>query len=135
MRLLPEHPITRAAAAIWMLACFALLVATLLQADLYANERRALKLLVPVYLLSLPSAHLAFAAVSKVKLTLYLDTGLVPALPWEAVALWTLTAVLGYVQWFIALPWLAQRCRLWCSAISGYRRTSRQDPNSGAKTH
>jgi hypothetical protein len=119
MRLLPEHPVTRAIAAAWALICVACLLLTLLQADLYANERRALRLLVPVYFLALPSAHLAFAAIAKTKLALYLNAGMEPALPVEAAALWTLTVALGYAQWFIALPWLAQRFRRLLSMDSG----------------
>lgn len=132
MRLLPEHPVTRAIAAMWALICVACLLLTLLQVDLYAHERRALRLLVPVYFLALPSAHLAFAAVAKTKLALYLNTGMEPALPVEAAALWTLTVALGYAQWFIVLPWLVQRFRRLYHVDAGKPDASHTTPDADA---
>jgi hypothetical protein len=121
MTLLPRHAVTRVVAAIWLLACFAFLLMTLAKSELSVNDRSALKPLVPVYLLALPSAHVAYAVVARAKLSMYLNAGFEPDLRTEAVFLWTLTVTLGYVQWFIVLPWLARRCGRWAAALSARR--------------
>ncbi len=110
MTLIPTHPITRVVALCWLLACLAFLLLTLLRHDLYAGERGALTLLVPVYFLAFPFGHVALLAVGKIKLWLYLQNGADPSLLSEALALWTLTVLLGYMQWFMLLPWLSRRC-------------------------
>jgi hypothetical protein len=111
MTLLPQHPASRIAAALWLLACLALLAMTLLQHDLYANERSALAMMVPIYFLGFPSAHIALLIIARIKLALYMNAGFEPAILFECLSLWTLTVVLGYVQWFVLLPWLARKCR------------------------
>lgn len=114
MNFLPRHPVSRTAATLWLLACVALLVLTLLQHKLYANERSALAILVPVYFLGFPSGHIAVVAISKIKLALYLNAGFEPSILSECLYLWTFTVVLGYAQWFMVLPWFSRKCGQLC---------------------
>ncbi|MEQ1775880.1 MAG: hypothetical protein ABL891_19050 [Burkholderiales bacterium] len=110
MTLLPKHPITRVVAILWLSVCLAVLALALLQNSLYAEERSALAMLVPVYFLGFPCGHIALLAVNKIKLALYLSAGFSPSVLSECVFLWTFTIVLGYVQWFIVLPALSRKC-------------------------
>lgn len=117
MSLLPKHRFSRIAAALWLLAGAALLLLTLVKLDLTPDERSALAHLVPVYFLGFPSSHIAVVAASKIKLALYLHDRFEPSLFSECVYLWTLMMVLGYVQWFILLPWVSRRCRQACNRM------------------
>ena len=101
MTLFPKHPLSRCAAALWLLACLTFLLLTLLQRD-------ALAMLVPVYFLAFPSGHIAVLAISKIKLTLYLNSGFEPSVLSECIYLWTFMVVLGYVQWRLLLPWVSR---------------------------
>ena len=117
MTLLPRHPASRIAATLWLLACVAFLLWTLLKPDLYTEERSALSRLVAVYFLGFPSAHIAVMAVGKIKLALYLNAGFEPSILSECLSLWTAMVVLGYFQWFILLPWLARKLWHTCNAF------------------
>ena len=108
MTLLPKHPIARVAALLWLLACLIFLLLALLQPKMYADERSALAMLVPVYFLAFPTGHVALLAVNKLKLHWYLSTGFSPDIPTECILLWTFIVLLGYLQWFVLLPWLAR---------------------------
>ena len=108
--LMPKHRITRLVALAWLFACLTFLILTLLQSDLYADERSALAQLVPVYFLNFPSGHLAPVAVSKIKLALYLHDGYTPSVLSESIFLWLFSMVAGYVQWFMLLPWISRSC-------------------------
>lgn len=110
MTLLPRHRITRFIAILWLLVCLAFLALTLLQNNLYANERSALAVMVPVYFLSFPGGQIALIAISKIKLALYFSAGFSPSILSEGVFLWTFTVVLGYLQWFVLLPWVSRIC-------------------------
>lgn len=126
MTLFPRHPLSRVAAALWLFACLALLVLTLLQTNLHANERSALAIMVPLYFLGFPSGHIALVAINKIKLALYLNAGFEPSILSECLYLWTFTVILGYAQWFIVLPWLSRKCWQLCGALfnrSDSRRT------------
>ena len=118
MPLFPLHAVSRIAAMLWTSACLVLLVITLLQSDLYSNERSALAMIVPVYFLAFPSGHIAVVAIAKLKLALYMSTGFEPSILAECVMWWTLAVVLGYVQWFMLLPWVARKCWQWCSTLA-----------------
>src|SRR5882672_10812752 len=110
MTLFPRHPLSRIVAVLWALACLAIFAAALLRPDLYANQRTALAGLVPVYFLSFPLGHAAVMACIRLKLALYLEFDFVPGILSECVFLWCCMTVLGYVQWFVLLPWLTRRC-------------------------
>ena len=111
MTLLPRHPVLRTAAMLWLLAAVILLIVTLLRPEIQANDRAALSSLVPLYFLSLPLGHLGVLALGRLKVDLYVSSQYVPGLFAEGLALWALLAVLGYVQWFVLVPWVAGKCR------------------------
>lgn len=109
--LFPQHRIVRYVAVAWLLAAFAILAVMLLRPELHAGDRGALSTLVPLYFLSFPLGHAALMAVNKLKLALYLSNEFVPGMLTEGLLLWILLAVLGYVQWFLLLPWLSRSIR------------------------
>jgi hypothetical protein len=108
--LIPRHPLLRIVATAWLLASVILLAVTLLRPEMLANDRAALSTLVPLYFLSLPLGHLGPAASNKLKLALILDFDFVPAIIAEGLVLWAALTVLGYLQWFVLLPWLVRGC-------------------------
>lgn len=118
------------AAALWFVACLLVLLLTLPGLDAHTDTRSALARLLAVYFLGFPSTHLAFVVVSKLKLALYLGSGFEPSLLSECLFTWTLMVVLGYAQWFIALPWLSRLCRRCCMANDKSRRTGSPGHNS-----
>jgi hypothetical protein len=123
MTLIPRHPASRVAAALWLLACLSFLVLTLLQDGLYADERSALAMMVPVYFLSLPCGHIALMLAAKIKLALYLSAEFSPSILAESVFVWTFTVAIGYVQWFMLLPWLTRKCWQFCRVLANRRGT------------
>lgn len=111
MTLLPRHRALRLAAAAWLLAVIVMLVVTLLRPDVYGTERTALVYLTPLYWLSFPLGHLGVLAGIQLRLELYLVLNFVPSILAEGLYLWTVLTVLGYIQWFVLLPWIARGCR------------------------
>ena len=116
MRLLPRHRVLRIAAALWLLTCVVFLLLMLPHAD----ERGALARMVPVYFFSFPSGHIAVVALSKIKLALYLDSGYQPRIITECLFLWATMVTLGYLQWFVALPWISRAC--WWLCVTRFGR-------------
>jgi hypothetical protein len=60
----------------------------------------------------------------ELRLRLYLELNLVPGVLTEGLYLWTVLTLLGYAQWFVLLPLLAQKLR----QLSGFlskRKTAR----------
>ena len=110
MTLFPRHPVLRIVATLWLLAAAVLLLVTLLRPEIQANDRAALSSLVPLYFLSLPLGHLGLLAVNQVKLDLYVTSQAVPGIFTEGLILWAALAVLGYLQWFVLLPWVSRLC-------------------------
>ena len=96
---------------VWLLAAVAMLFITLLRSEMALNERAALSGLVPLYFLCFPLGHLGVMALSKLKVDLYVSFNIVPDIFSEGLVLWALLVILGYVQWFLLLPWLARRSR------------------------
>lgn len=111
MILFPQHPVLRIVAILWLLAAVVLLLVTLLRPEIQANDRAALSSLVPLYFLSLPLGHLGLLAVNHAKVSLYVASQVVPGIFSEGLALWAALTVLGYVQWFVLLPWVSRLCR------------------------
>lgn len=111
MTLWPRHPALRVAAVAWLLASIVLITVTLLRPEAQANERAALSGLVPLYFLSLPLGHLGLLALGKLKLELYVTSHFVPSIVSEGLMLWAALTVLGYLQWFVLLPWVSRKCR------------------------
>lgn len=111
MTLVPRHPVLRAAATAWLLVAVVLLVVTLLRPEMQAGERTALASLVPLYFLSFPLGHLGVMALSRLKLELYAGSGYTPGMHEEGLLLWLALTVLGLLQWFVLLPWVARRAR------------------------
>lgn len=111
MAALPRHPLMRAIEILWLLAALVMLVVTVLRPEIRQNERAALSSLVPLYFLSLPAGHLGVRSLSKLEVKLYRESGYVPGVLSEALAQWASLTFLGYVQWFVLLPWLARRSR------------------------
>ena len=97
-------------ATAWLLASVVFIVITLLRPEMQANDRAALSTLVPLYFVSLPLGHLGLMAANKLKLALILDFDFIPTIFMEGLALWAALSVLGYLQWFVLLPWLARGC-------------------------
>jgi len=118
---LPRHRLARYAAACWALACVASLAAFLLHPAAAAGARAALATLVPLYLAGLPASHAGMAAIIELRLRVALEGGTL-AVGTEGLALWSLIAVLGYLQWFVLLPGLA---RLTQRMLARWRSPSR----------
>ena len=111
MTLGPLHPALRIVATAWLLVAVVLLVVTLLRPEMQADERAALATLVPLYFLSFPLGHAAVMALSRLKTELYAGSGYVLGMREEGLLLWLALTVLGGLQWFVLLPWLARRSR------------------------
>ena len=109
--LVPRHPALRIVATLWLLASLVLLVVTLLRPDVQGSDRAALAYLTPLYWLSFPLGHLGVLAGIQLRLELYLTLKFVPSILAEGLYLWTALTVLGYIQWFVLLPWIASGCR------------------------
>jgi hypothetical protein len=103
--------VLRGAAALWLLASVAMLVATLLRPDITGTDRSALVYLTPLYWLSFPLGHVGVIAGIELRLALYLKFNFVPSILSEGLYLWTALTALGYAQWFVLLPLVAQKCR------------------------
>ena len=111
MTLFPRHPVMRLVATAWLLASFVLLTLTLLRPDISGNDRSALVYLTPLYWLSFPLGHAGVIAGIELRLRLFLEFNVVPSILNEGVYLWTALTVLGYAQWFVLLPFIAEKCR------------------------
>lgn len=111
MALFPRHPALRIVATLWLLASLVLLVVTLLRPDVHGSDRAALVYLTPLYWLSFPLGHLGVVTGIRLRLELYLSYNIVPSVFAEGLFLWSVLTVLGYSQWFLLLPWVAQGCR------------------------
>jgi hypothetical protein len=111
MTFFPRHRLSRFAALLWLAASLAMLVATLLRPDIHGSDRSALVYLTPLYWLSLPLGHVGVIAGIELRLALYLKFNFVPGILSEGLYLWTALTALGYAQWFVLLPLLAQKCR------------------------
>jgi hypothetical protein len=118
VRLLPQHPVIRLVATAWLLASVVLLTVTLLRPDITGNDRAALVYLTPLYWLSFPLGHAGVLAGIRVRLELYLELNFVPSILSEGLYLWTVLTALGYLQWFVLLPVLAQKCRQLADVLS-----------------
>jgi hypothetical protein len=118
VRLLPQHPVIRLVATAWLLASVVLLTVTLLRPDITGNDRAALVYLTPLYWLSFPLGHAGVLAGIRVRLELYLELNFVPSILSEGLYLWTALTALGYLQWFVLLPVLAQKCRQLADVLS-----------------
>jgi len=110
MNLLPKHPASRRAAAIWLMACAAGLVIMLLRLVMNGGDRTALTTLVPMYWLSLPLGHLGVMAGIDIRTALHL-AGSPPGILAEGLFLWLVLSVIGYAQWFLLLPLVARKCQ------------------------
>ena len=106
-----RHPVLRMAATAWLLAAVVLLVVTLLRPEIQADERAALATLVPLYFLSFPLGHVGVMALSRLKIELYAGSGYVLGIREEGLLLWLALTVLGLLQWFVLLPWIARKAR------------------------
>ena len=110
MTLLPRHPAIRVAATAWLLASAAMLLVTFARPDILGNDRAALVYLTPLYWLSFPLGHTGVMAGIHLRLELYLSYKFVPSVFAEGLYLWTALTVLGYLQWFVLLPWVSRKC-------------------------
>jgi hypothetical protein len=111
MTFFSRRPMIRLVATAWLLASVVLLTFTLARPDIFGNDRSALVYLTPLYWLSFPLGHVGVMAGIEVRLRLYLDFDFVPSILSEGLYLWTALTILGYLQWFVLLPLVAQRCR------------------------
>ena len=73
----------------------------------------------------MPLGHAGLMAVNKLKLELYLSNEFVPGIWSEGLLLWTLLTVLGYVQWFLLLPFIARKMRQFCDGYVTWRASVR----------
>jgi len=110
MTLVPRHPVLRIVATAWLIASAVLLVVTLLRPEVGLNDRAALSGLVPLYFISFPLGHLGLLALGKLKLELYVTSQFVPSIFSEGLMLWAALTALGYLQWFVLLPWVSRLC-------------------------
>jgi len=111
MEFFPRHPVMRLVATAWLLASVVMLTITLLRPDISGNDRSALVYLTPLYWLSFPLGHAGVIAGIELRLELYLNFNFVPSILSEGLFLWTALTALGYAQWFVLLPLVAQKCR------------------------
>ena len=111
MAFFPRNPGMRLVATAWLLVSVVMLTLTLLRPDISGNDRSALVYLTPLYWLSLPLGHVGVIAGIELRLRLYLDFNFVPSVLSEGLYLWTALTALGYAQWFLLLPLVAQKCR------------------------
>ena len=109
MTVIPQHRVARRLAALWLLIGAVSLAVLLLRPGLYENERAALTVLLPLYFLGLPLTHLGLLASDKLRLNIIVELNYVPEVQAEGVLLWALLLVLGYVQWFLLLPWVTRK--------------------------
>jgi len=101
----------RLVATTWLLASVVMLTFILLRPDIYGNDRSALVYLTPLYWLSFPLGHAGVIAGIQIRLELYLNFNFVPSILSQGIYLWSALTMLGYLQWFVLLPWVAQKCR------------------------
>ena len=106
-------------ATAWLLASVVMLTATLLRPELYGNDRAALVWLTPLYWLSFPLGHAGVMAGIWIRVELYVGPDFVPSVFAEGLYLWTVLSVLGYLQWFVLLPWISRKCWQLSRAIFG----------------
>ena len=114
----------RVVAALWLAAALAMLVAMLVRAAGAPGGRAALAVLVPLYFMSLPAGQLGMEAASRLRVYLYTEADYVPTLALEGAVIWIALSVLGFLQWFVVLPWLARRAPQWIRSLFG-RYTAR----------
>ena len=114
----PRHPVLRIVATAWLLASIVMLTATLLRPDIYGNDRAALVWLTPLYWLSFPLGHAGVMAGIWIRVELYFGPHFVPSAFAEGLYLWTVLSVLGYLQWFVLLPWISRKCWQLSSSLS-----------------
>lgn len=108
--LFPRHPVLRIAATAWTLAAAVMLTATLLRPEVYGGDRTALTGLTPLYWMSFPLGHAGVMAGIRLKVELYVGHHFVPSVLVEGLYLWTVLTALGYLQWFVLLPWISRKC-------------------------
>ena len=111
MTLFPRHPVMRLAATLWLLASVLMLTFTLLRPDITGGSRSALVYLTPLYWLAVPLGHVGVMAGIELRLRLYLELNFVPSVLAEGLYLWAVLTLLGYAQWFVLVPLLAQKLR------------------------
>lgn len=110
MTLLPRHPVTRLVATLWLVASAAMLVVTFARPEIQGGDRSALVYLTPLYFLSFPLGHVGLMAGIHIRVDLYVNDHVVPSILAEGIYLWTSLTLLGYLQWFVLLPWVARKC-------------------------
>jgi hypothetical protein len=111
MAFFPRNLGMRLVATAWLLTSVVMLTLTLLRPDISGNDRSALVYLTPLYWLSFPLGHVGVIAGIQLRLELYLNFNFVPSILSEGLYLWTALTALGYAQWFLVLPLVAQKCR------------------------
>ena len=111
MAFFPRHPMMRLVATTWLLASVVMFTFTLLRPDIYGNDRSALVYLTPLYWLSFPLGHAGVIAGIQIRLELYLNFNFVPSILSQGIYLWSALTMLGYLQWFVLLPLVAEKCR------------------------
>jgi hypothetical protein len=111
MTLFPRHPVMRITATVWLLASVLMLTFTLLRPDIAGASRSALVYLTPLYWLAFPLGHVGVMAGIELRLRLYLELNFVPSVLAEGLYLWAALTILGYVQWFVLVPILAQKLK------------------------
>lgn len=124
MKLLPRHPFTRLAAKLWLLASLAMLVVTFARPEIQGGDRSALVYLTPLYFLSFPLGHLGLMAGIDIRVALYVNDHVVPGVFAEGLYLWASLTLLGYLQWFALLPWIAGKCGQLSRGIFDFRGDS-----------
>ncbi len=106
-----RHRALRVGALLWWILSAVLLAWTLFRAEPGADDRSALQVLLPLYLLGLPLTHLGLRAVSWLAAELYLANEFVLSPVAEGVCLWAALSVAGWLQWFVLLPLLVRLLR------------------------
>jgi hypothetical protein len=93
-------------ARIWLLLCVAVLAFGWIQRDIHDMPEAFIYLMIA---LTIPAGYLVAIAVSYIP-----QAPNIPYYPfWDLMPFWLLSTVLGYVQWFILVPWLRRKIQDW----------------------
>ena len=103
--LVPKSRIGKMLATTWLMCCFAVLVFGFVQRSLHDMPIAFTWFL---FFLSFPVGSLAIAAVGLLVGDIQMKLGLHYYPFWYELPIWFAAVILGYLQWFVALPMLGR---------------------------
>ena len=107
MTLLPPSNVTRLLTALWASACTAILVLAYVQREIHDIPDAVLWLII---FLTFPAGLIGIIVAGWISYLFPDSGGLSPIQHfWAVVPYWAIAVVLGYLQWFVAVPKLWQK--------------------------